>query len=327
MAILSNHLMLVAVLSFIAAMLLFEALYLFWRGRWGAEALRMQERLRSASGTTVGTDAQFYKDRPGDDDSLFQKMALAVPHAEGLQLLIFQSGVQWSLGHLLLLTVASVGVMMSIALVLLHLPTLMVVAAGAAGAAVPALYVAGRRSQRMRKLEQQLPEALDLMTRGLRAGHAFPSTLQMAGEELAEPLAAELRATHDEINYGKSMQEALTHLSERVPSMDVRYFVVAVLIQRESGGNLTEILANLSRLIRERLKLMAKVRVLSAEGRLSAWILIVMPFALGALMSIFNPDFMRPLWTDPMGTQMMRFMLGLMLLGIVALRYIIRIRF
>ena len=148
----------------------------------------------------------------------------------------------------------------------------------------------------------------------------------MAGEELQEPVGSEFRIVHDEINFGMSMQQALANLAERVPLTDVRYFVVSVLIQRESGGNLTEILGNLSRLIRERLKLMARVRVLSSEGRLSALILVVMPFALAAIMSVVNHDFMSRLWTDPLGITLIKLMLGMMVLGVVMLRKIVRIR-
>src|SRR5690606_23421712 len=119
----------------------------------------------------------------------------------------------------------------------------------------------------------------------------------------------EFRIVHDEVNFGVSLQNALMNLCERVPITDVRYFVVSVLIQRESGGNLTEILGNLSHLIRDRLKLLARVRVLSSEGRLSAWILGVMPFALGAVMNMVNPEFMSPLWTDPIGITIMQYTL------------------
>jgi tight adherence protein B len=122
------------------------------------------------------------------------------------------------------------------------------------------------------------------------------------------------------------MEQALTNLTERVPLTDLRYFVVAVLIQRDSGGNLTEVLGNLSRLIRERLKLRSKVKVLSADGRLSAWLLTLMPFALAALMNAFNPGFMAPLWTDPIGEVMLQYLLTMMLVGIVVMQKIIRIR-
>jgi tight adherence protein B len=143
---------------------------------------------------------------------------------------------------------------------------------------------------------------------------------------LPEPIAGEFRAVHDEVNFGVSLQDALANFSERVPLTDVRYFVVAVLIQRESGGNLTEILGNLSRLIRERLKLLARVRVLSSEGRLSAWILGIMPFALAGVINLVNPQFMSPLWTDPMGIAIVKYMLLLMALGVIVLRKITHIR-
>jgi tight adherence protein B len=322
----ANHMLLVAILAFLAAVLMFEALYLFWRGRWGEEARRVQERLSTLTGEDPVNQPRALKEKLEADDSLFEKLALALPRSGRLNALLLQSGLQWSLGRLLLLAFCAGFVVMFLTASMLHPPLLPLLAAAAGGAALPVLYVARKRTQRMRKIEHQLPDALDLMTRALRAGHAFSSSLQMATEEIQDPLAAELRATHDEVNYGVSMQQALTNLSQRVPSMDVRYFVVAVLIQRESGGNLTEILSNLSRLIRERLKLMARVRVLSSEGRLSALILIIMPFLLAGLLVLFNPEFMRPLWTDPLGISMVKVLLVMMAVGMVMLRQIVRIR-
>jgi tight adherence protein B len=322
----ANHMLLVAVLAFLAAVLLFEALYLFWRGRWGEEARRMQDRLSTLTGMEQVNQPRAMKERLEADDSLFEKLALALPRAGRLNALLLQSGLQWSLGRLLLLAFCAAFIVMFLTASMLHPSLLPLLASAAGGAALPVLYVARKRTQRMRKIEHQLLDALDLMTRALRAGHAFSSSLQMASEELQDPLAAELRATHDEVNYGVSMQQALTNLSHRVPSMDVRYFVVAVLIQRESGGNLTEILSNLSRLIRERLKLMARVRVLSSEGRLSALVLIIMPFLLAGLLAVFNPTFMRPLWTDPLGISMVKVLLVMMAVGVVMLRQIVRIR-
>jgi tight adherence protein B len=148
----------------------------------------------------------------------------------------------------------------------------------------------------------------------------------MIGEEMSEPIAGEFRMVSDEVGFGVSLQQALTNMSERVPLTDLRYFVVSVLIQRDSGGNLTEVLGNLSRLIRDRLKLLARVRVLSAEGRLSAWILGLMPLALVALLNAFNPEFMSPLWTDPIGITVVKYMLVLMVIGVLILRKIVKIR-
>jgi hypothetical protein len=146
-----------------------------------------------------------------------------------------------------------------------------------------------------------LPDAIDLMGRALRAGHAFPTALKMVGDEMAEPVGAEFRTLFDETNYGVSMQNALLNLVARVPSTDLQYFVVAVLIQRETGGNLAELLDNISAIVRDRLKLMGQIRTLSAEGRLSAWILGLLPFATAALINLVNPGFMKVLWEDPIG--------------------------
>jgi tight adherence protein B len=148
----------------------------------------------------------------------------------------------------------------------------------------------------------------------------------MVGEEAQDPIAGEFRIVHDEINFGVAVPTALTNLANRVPSPDMRYFVIAVLIQRETGGNLTELLGNISSLIRERLKLLGKVRVLSAEGRMSAWILCALPFALAGVINIVHPKFMAVLWTDPMGLNMIYAALVMMVLGALWMRKIIRIR-
>ena len=190
---------------------------------------------------------------------------------------------------------------------------------------LPFIYVYRKRRNRLRKIGVQLPDALDLISRALRAGHAFPSALQMVGEELPEPIGGEFRITHDEVNFGVSLQQAMQNLSVRVPSTDLRYFVIAVLIQRETGGNLAEVLNNLSTLIRERLKLLMKVQVLSAEGRLSAWILSILPFALAGVINVINPGFMAVLWTDVAGTKMIVAALIMMAIGTLWMRKIIRI--
>jgi tight adherence protein B len=195
-----------------------------------------------------------------------------------------------------------------------------------AGGVLPLLYVVRKRIQRMQKIVEQLPDALDLISRALKAGHAFPSGLQMVGEEAQDPIAGEFRIVHDEINFGVAVPTALANLANRVPSPDMRQFVIAVLIQRETGGNLTELLSNISALIRGRLKLFMKIRVLSAEGRMSAWILCLLPFFLAGVINLINPRFMAVLWTDPMGLKMIYAALVMMVLGALWMRKIIRIR-
>jgi tight adherence protein B len=309
-----------------AVVLLLEGLYLMWASYNGPEARKLHNRLRALSVSRENTQqAHLLKQRMMSQVPLLERALLGLPRARGLDRFIMQAGLDWAVSRILLVC-ALLGVVGWAGLTIAFRQTSLVGALGGAVlATVPLLYVQRRRHQRLGRVEQQLPEALDLMTRALRSGHAFSSALKMVGEEMAEPVAGEFRIVHDEVNFGVTLQQALTNLSERVPLTDLRYFVVAVLIQRESGGNLTEVLGNLSRLIRDRLKLLAKVRVLSSEGRLSAWILGVMPFALAGVMNLVNPAFMSPLWTDPIGIVMVKYTLGLMAIGLLVLRKLSRI--
>jgi tight adherence protein B len=322
-----NAFLIVAVLVFVAVLLLLEALYLIWKSYKGPEAKKLEKRLRALSASHDATaQAQLLKERMLSEVPAFQRLLFSIPRAHSLDKFILQSGLNWTVSKLLL-SCAGFGV---IGLVLMtgvaHQTILLSAAVAAALAALPLLYLQHKRSGRLAKLERQLPDALDLVTRALRSGHSFSSGLQMIGEEMAEPIANEFRIVSDEVNFGVSLQQALTNLSERVPLTDLRYFVVAVLVQRDSGGNLTEVLGNLSRLVRERLKLYGKVRVLSSEGRLSAWIVGSMPFALAGLMNLVNPSFMSPLWKDPIGISIIKYMLILMAFGVLILRKIIKIR-
>jgi tight adherence protein B len=315
------------VLVFIAFALLVESLYLLWKSHRGERARKLRQRLRSlADAPAQPARAHLLKQRALSDVPAFERALRRIARAHRLERMIRQAGLEWTVSRLLLASIA-LGLAAAFAMAgVLHQGALFATTAACLLAALPLLYVQRLRRRRLARIEQQLPDALDLITRGLRSGHAFASGLKMAGDELPEPIAGEFRAVHDEVNFGVSLQDALANFSERVPLTDVRYFVVAVLIQRESGGNLTEILGNLSRLIRERLKLLARVRVLSSEGRLSAWILGIMPFALAGVINLVNPQFMSPLWTDPMGIAIVKYMLLLMALGVIVLRKITHIR-
>ena len=322
-----NSVVILLVLIFVAIFLLLEGLYLVWNARRGPEARRLRDRLDAlAASRDTSSQAQLLKDRMLGELPGLERALLALPRLQHLDSYIEQAGLHWSVSKLLLFTMALALAGWMLAASVAHLGLVVALAASIALGALPWLVLMRRRTRRLARLELQLPDALDLMTRALRSGHAFPSALKMVGEELPDPLASEFRITHDEINFGVSLQQALTNLSTRVPLTDLRYFVVAILIQRESGGNLTEILVNLSRLIRERLKLLAKVRVLSAEGRLSAWILGVMPFVMAGVMNLLNPEFMGRLWTDPIGIAIVKYLLILMAIGVIVLRKIVRLR-
>ena len=323
----SNGFLIVAVLVFVAVVLLIEGLYLMWRSRRGPAARNIEKRLAALS-ASVGdaVQRQLLKQRALSDIPVLERVLHRFPPAQKLQNLLYQSGLKWPVSHVLLSSVTAGGFVYLVLAVVVHQPLLFAAIAGTACMAIPILYVGRKRHLRLMRLQLQLPEAIDLMIRAMRSGHAFNSGLQMVAEEMAEPIASEFRIVHDEISFGVSLQQALLNLSERVPLTDLRYLVVALLIQRDSGGSMTEVLGNLSRLIRERLKLVARVRVLSSEGRLSAWILVLMPFALGAIMTYFNPEFMTPLWTDPIGIGIIKYMLIMMAVGVVILRKIIKIR-
>jgi tight adherence protein B len=253
------------------------------------------------------------------------RLLLQLPRVHQLDRLVLQSGVRINVASFLGLTLLG-GVGGLVLSLLLSLPMFATVFITLAAAALPTFYVYSAKLRRLRTIETQLPDALDLMGRAMRAGHAFASALKMVGDEMPDPIASEFRLTFDEINYGIPLQDALSNLATRVPSTDLRYFVIAVLIQRETGGNLAELLDNISILIRARLKLMGTIRVLSAEGRLSAWILTILPFVLAGVINLINPAFMALLWKDPTGLKMVGAALVLMIVGIFWMWRTIRIR-
>ncbi len=186
--------------------------------------------------------------------------------------------------------------------------------------------LATQRFRRTRLLEQQLPDALELIARSMQAGHAFTSALQMAARETPAPMGTELTGVFNAIQYGASVQDALTQWAQSVVGDDVRIFVTGVRIQSETGGNLAELMQQSAALMRERQKLRGSIRVLSAEGRISALILTLLPFVLAALMTALNPQFMGRLWHDPLGQRLVMGALLLMLLGIVWMWRMVQIR-
>ncbi|MES2977138.1 MAG: type II secretion system F family protein [Pseudomonadota bacterium] len=324
----SHTFIVMTVLVLLTLLLLFQGLFMLWTTYKGPAARKIEKRLQALGAVSdASLQTQLLKDRLLSDVPAFERLLLSIPRAKGLDRFILQAGLEWKVSRLILGCLALGAAALALMVVVLRQPLLLGLAVGAVTGSLPMLYVSRRRSKRLTRLETQLPDALDLVVRALRSGHSFSSALQMIGDEMADPVAAEFRTVHDEVNFGVSLQQALTNLSERVPLTDLRYFVVSVLIQRDSGGNLTEVLTNLSRLIRERLKLISRVRVLSTEGRLSAWIIGVMPFVLALLMFWANPEFIVPLWTDPIGVTIVKYLLILMAIGAFVMSRIVKIRF
>jgi tight adherence protein B len=194
-----------------------------------------------------------------------------------------------------------------------------------AAAAVPVWYVRLAARRRLRRLEEQFPQAVDLIAASLRAGHALPTSLLMVAEELDEPLGTEFQLLHDQQTYGKPLPDVLKQFAERVPLLDVRIFVTAVMTQRETGGNLAEILDKLSSVIRERFRLRRQVRAVSAHGRITGWVLVCLPPAVAAALYAIVPDHVSILFTDPLGLQLTVVAIVMQVIGTLAIRRIVDI--
>lgn len=316
------------VLLFLMVLLGFGAAYEWWRKNRSSEAKRINERLENLSSGVIDArkDVEsILKSRRLSESSLLNSALEQLPSTRMLDQYLLQAGLRWSVGYFVGLS-ATLGLAVLIVLGLLRFPALTALPIAALCLFLPTFYVRYKHAKRLQKFEQQLPEACDMLARALRSGHAFTSAMQMVGTEFADPMGTEFRLAFGEINYGVPIGEALTNLVKRVPIRDLRYFVIAVLIQRETGGNLAELLDNITALIRERFKLYDRVRVLSAEGRLSVWVMASLPIATGAMIYLMNPAFISVLWTDKMGLWILGAALVLLVIGVFWTSRVVKIR-
>lgn len=310
----------------LACFLLLLGLYEAWNAYWHPRYKLLDQRLH-----------QIFKEERQHDQSLIvnqrsfsripwlNRALHRVPVFQSLDSFLQQADIPLDVAQTLMGAVTLVFISGLFGLVFNLPPALTLLLVG--GVLVAAFYYLKRhRTRRLLAIEKQLPDALDLMVRALQSGHAFTSALQLTASETSRPLSAEFQRVFDEISLGMGMQSAMTHLALRVDSKEIRYFVVAVLIQNETGGNLADVLRKTSTLIRERQKIAGVVRVLSAEGRISAWILSVMPFLLAFFLYLINPDFISMLWREEMGRTMLGFSLGLMFLGVFWMSRLVKIK-
>jgi tight adherence protein B len=195
----------------------------------------------------------------------------------------------------------------------------------AIGFGLPFMFLKFKRTRRLRAFEEMFPEALDLIARALKAGHAFATGLKMAADELSEPVGPEFRKTFDEQNFGLPLKDALENLTLRIPILDVRFFATAVLIQRETGGNLSEILENLAHVVRERFKILRQVRVYTAHGRLTGYVLLALPAVLGIALSFINPDHMNMLFRERIGQILLMVAICMQTAGYLWIRQVVKI--
>ena len=243
-----------------------------------------------------------------------------------LQDLLEQAGVQTTVGRFVL--ACGCASLLALGLVQYFFASLLV----AIGAAllVPILAIAViryKRTLRLRKFEAQFPEALDLLARALRAGHSFTTGIQMVADEMPKPLGPEFGLLYDRQNYGMALSDALGDFARRIPVLDARFFVTAVRIQRESGGNLSEVLDNLASVMRDRFRTKRQMRVVSAHGRITGWVLVCLPPVLGTALMIINPEQRELMFGDPLGQQMLIGAIVLQVIGTLVIRRIVDVEY
>jgi len=270
-----------------------------------------------------GTD--ILKQRIYSEVPFFNSLLRLIPAVKNLDDLVIQSNARYPMGYYILLSLllAALGFMAGKVLLKDFYQSLLVM--GICGS-LPILYLRNLKQKRVEKFKRQLPDGLDLIARALKAGHAFSGGMALAADEFDDPLGPEFTETLDEIKFGVSVADALKNLAGRIDCEELRYFVVGVILQRETGGNLSELIETLANLIRERFKFDGKVKTLTAEGKLSAVILILLPIAVFGYLWITNPNFLKPLFTDPSGPIMIIGAIVMMILGAIVMKRMVNIK-
>jgi tight adherence protein B len=254
-------------------------------------------------------------------DTLLRRSA----HIANLQTMLSQANLEMRAGNFLFLCMVSAAAF-ALGCLLATGSGFFAAVAAVVGGLMPYSFVSYRRSRRFREFEELFPEAIDTLARAVRAGHAFTTALELITSEINEPVAGEFRKLFEEQKFGMPVRDALLNLTQRMPLVDVKFFVTAVMLQRETGGNLAEILDNLSYVIRERFKIMRQVRVYTAQGRLTMLLLMGLPPIIVVSMLLMNPAFIRPLFADPIGHALVVVGITLQTLGYFVIRRIIQIQ-
>jgi tight adherence protein B len=302
------------------------AFRLMWARLERHDAAVAVRRLAMPAQTVAGSHARpRLIDIAGDvRGQLAAKLLARFKLQESAARLLETAGLKWGPSGLLHRSIALfVGVFGGVTVVMGNTFPPIALGAGAAASALPLMYAKRRARNIVHKFEEQFPDCLEFISRSMRAGHAFSVALEMAHKEFSEPLASELRRAFEEQNLGQPLDIVLRKLGQRIPSMDVQFFISAVLLQKRTGGNLAELLDKLAQLIRERFKLRARIRAVSAQGLMSGRILSAIPAGVGVMMFIVNPQYARFFIDDPVGHQLLAAALGLQLVGYLIIRKIV----
>jgi tight adherence protein B len=316
------------VLAFVTGVFLIEGIYLLWNERRGPEAQRLEQRLHNVAAGGAGTDEakRLLKRGNGQVVPLLERLVLSMPRLGSLDKFIAQSGSELSVSFLVGLCLLFCLIGFAASYFFLKAPLWFSLLISCTTLFIPYAFLTWKRARRFTQMERMMPEAVDLIARAMQAGHGFNSALQMVSDELTGPLAEEFSVLSDELNFGLPPETAFGNLARRIPTDDIRFFVIAVLLQRETGGNLVEILKNISKLVRERMALFGKVRVLAAEGKMSVWVLTGMPIVTTLLIQAVNPKFLSVLFTDPQGINLVYGAVFGMIIGVIWMLNVVKIR-
>ena len=315
-------------LVFMACVFAVFGAYLLATRQSEAKRRRLQQRLSDALLYTRETDdaeVQLARQELLSEIPALNRLLVRARAATRLRRLLDQADLHITVSRLLMLSLMA-GMLAALAVSMLTISKLAMAGAGVVAAAVPFAHVAYKRSRRLRHFLELLPDTLELMSRALQAGHAFAESLHMVANEMPEPISTEFRKTYEEQNLGLSLKLALENLCERVPLLDLRFCVTAILIQRETGGNLAEILEKVSYTIRERFRILEDLNTLTTSSRMSAWILCGLPAFVALAVTVMNPDYMSVLWRDPRGHNLLFAAAFMQVIGMLIIRKILRIR-
>jgi len=287
---------------------------------------KVRARLKGQPSAVIRTSLLKARERLSNIGSLDSTLSKSGDALAPLSDLVSRSGLKTTVGTVLLASIFIA--LVTIAVVSRVSPYFSVaLLVGVSAGFLPFAFLKHMAARRLATFEEQFPEAIDLVARALRAGHALPTALQMVSDEIPQPVGGEFRLLFDQQNFGMSLPDALKAFGQRIPLVDARFFVTAVLTQRETGGNLSEVLDKLSSVIRDRFKVKRQVRAVSAHGRITGWVLGALPPAVAAVLFIISPDHIRLLVDDPLGVQMVLIGLTLQIIGVLAIRRILRVEY
>jgi tight adherence protein B len=305
----------------------FGAYLLATRGS-DAKRIRLRQRLEDVlihSGHTEDVEVLLAREELMSEIPWLNRVLVQARSALRLKRVLDQADLQITVTRLVMFSLMA-GILAALAASVLTATILLIVLGGLGGAAAPFIHVFWTRKKRFDKFLEHLPDALELISRALSAGHAFPEALHMVSTEMPEPIATEFRKTYEEQNLGLSLKLALENLTQRMPLLDLRLCVTAILIQRETGGNLAEILEKVAYTIRERFRILGDLKTLTTSSRLSAWLLCGLPIFVAFAVTLMNPEYMSILWKDPRGHKLIFAAITMQIIGMFIVRKILRIK-